>query len=175
MRLQQPTLRAWVWLFTASACAWPTAQAAETSILRVSASIASGCRINGVVAAQAGKLGSLDFGSHPAISSDRLSTSFAANSAVTLSCTPGVALSMSLDGGAHFANGQRNLDGAGERIPYQLYRDVGLSQAIPVDQALAVSYANPEDIRLPIYAALRLPGNNPPGTYIDVLTVTLSW
>ncbi|WP_165789498.1 Csu type fimbrial protein [Billgrantia endophytica] len=157
------------------ACVVVSAHAAETSILRVWASITPGCQINGVISPEAGKLGTLDFGRHPAIATDSLVTGFAANAAVTLSCTPGVALSMSLDGGSHFANGERNLDSGSHRIPYQLYRDAGLSQAVPVNQSVAVVYDNPNDIRLPIYAALQLPGLSPPGTYQDVLTVTLSW
>lgn len=162
-------------LLALGACLLSQAHADEQGYLMVRATISPGCRINGAISADAGKLGSLDFGSHPAIATDRVTASFSANSAVTLSCTPGVELNMSLDGGAHFEGGQRNLDGDGQRIAYQLYLDAGQSLAIPVNQAVAVNYTNPGDIRLPIYAALLLPGRNPPGTYSDVLTVTLSW
>jgi len=173
--LQRPSRHPRRLLAALCACAMTSALAAETSTLRVSASIAPGCRVNGDINPQAGKLGSLDFGQQAALATGNVVANLAANGAVTLSCTPGMALTMSIDGGGHYNDGERNLAAGNTRIPYRLYADAALSRAIPVGQPMAVDYDTPANIRLPVYAVLTLPGNNPPGTYLDVLTVTLSW
>ena len=87
---------------------------------------------------------------------------------------------MSIDGGGHAAAGGRNLQLGADvaaRIAYRLCRDAGCTQliAIGTPYAVAVSGTNSEDVRLPIYGALTLPGTRPPGTYTDTLTVTLTW
>lgn len=83
-------------------------------------------------------------------------------------------------GGGHAAAGIRNLQlgaNSGARIAYSLCRDAGCAQliAIGTPYAVSVSGTNSEDVRLPIYGRLTLPGTRPPGTYTDTLTVTLTW
>jgi spore coat protein U-like protein len=38
-----------------------------------------------------------------------------------------------------------------------------------------VAYANANNITLPIYGRVQLPGNTPGGTYSDTLQVQLTW
>jgi spore coat protein U-like protein len=100
------------------------------------------------------------------------------NSGLTLACTPGVALSMSIDGGQNYST-VRNMarSGGTERVPYRLYSASSLSAAseIGVNQAVTVTYSNSNNITLPIFGAAQLTGFSPAGSYSDRLTVTLSW
>ena len=152
------------------------ARAADTSF-QVSARITRGCLVNQALpgAGSLGELGRLDFGQHPSGASDRLSVALARNPAITLSCTPGVALNMSVDGGQNPVGGVRQLRAGDARLAYRLYRDAGLGQEIPLGAGVGIAYDDPADIRLPIHAALQLPGRQSAGHYQDRLTVTLSW
>jgi spore coat protein U-like protein len=61
------------------------------------------------------------------------------------------------------------------RVAYQLYRDAAYSQSLGISQSVAVAYSDANNISLPIYGQAQLPGNQPGGTYSDVLQVQLSW
>lgn len=86
------------------------AHAVTTSTFQVTAQIVAGCLVVGGVTAY----GVLDYGTSSALSTATLSTSLG-GSTVTFQCTPGVALSMSLDGGQNSASGTRNLKRSGGR------------------------------------------------------------
>ncbi|MCP1603689.1 Csu type fimbrial protein [Pseudomonas citronellolis] len=155
-----------------------TASADTRASFRVSASVTRGCLVNHAVpgnGSNLGDLGRLDFGRHPPASTAGISTRLSPNSAVTLSCTPGVTLRMTVNGGLHLAGGLRHLRAGEAQLAYRLYLDAGLSQEIPVNASVHVDYDDAENIRLPINAALRLPGNQASGRYQDRLGVTLSW
>ncbi|MCK8295995.1 spore coat U domain-containing protein, partial [Erwinia amylovora] len=94
-----------------------------------------------------------------------------------LACTPGTALSMSINGGSHYASGSRTLQRTGgtNRVAYSLYSNAGLTTAIPVNQRVALSYSNANNIILPVDGHLPVTGVNTAGSYTDTLTVTLSW
>ena len=72
---------------------------------------------------------------------------------------------------------QRAGGGAATRLAYSVCRDPACGQPIPIGGGFvsAVSGANSEDVRIPIYGAVSLPGTLPPGDYTDTLTVTLTW
>jgi len=157
------------------------ALAETSSTFDVAAEIVPGCRVDGLGASgDAGRIGTLDFGTDSTFSTATHSATTTTNQTIRLRCTPGVNLAMSVDGGGHAAAGLRHLQrGASPaaRIAYALCRDAGCTQPIAIggNVAVAVSGASSEDVRLPLYASLTLPGALPPGTYADVLTVTLSW
>ncbi|HHJ1297595.1 Spore Coat Protein U domain protein [compost metagenome] len=146
--------------------------AAPTSTFQVSAQIVAGCLVVGGVS----NYGALNFGTQSALASGTLSTSLG-GSTVTFQCTPGVALSMSLDGGQNNASGTRNLKRTGgtQVLAYQLYRDAAYSQAFGIGQSVAVSYTDPTAIKLPVYGRTQLTGTLPAGTYTDVVQVTVTW
>lgn len=155
---------------------------AETNAeFQVSARIVSGCLVDGLGGGgHAGTIGTLDFGSDSTFSTATHGASLEGSQAVRLRCTPGVALTMSVDGGSHAALGTRHLQlgaDSAARIAYALCRDAGCSQPIAIGgtASIAVTGANSEDVRLPLHASLTLPGALPPGVYADTLTVTLSW
>lgn len=167
------------WAMTALvgyAMQFPLSADAETSRnIQVTATITAGCQINHGASTNAGTLGNLDFGEHPATSTALLTSSLVPEGGLNLSCTPGVALRMAVDGGQYFAGATRNLGLGAGRLPYRLYFNASFASEIPVGEERNVAYSNPDDIRLPMVARLQLPGPSPAGTYQDVLTVTLSW
>ncbi|MDF0730938.1 spore coat U domain-containing protein [Pseudomonas entomophila] len=146
--------------------------AATTSTFQVSATIAAGCLVVGGVT----QYGLLDFGTRSALSTAALSTSLGGTT-VTFQCTPGVVLSMSLDGGQNSAAGTRNLKRSGgtQLLAYQLFRDAGLTQSLGIGANVAVSYSDPTAIKLPVYGRTQLTGALPAGTYTDVVQVTVTW
>ena len=153
------------------ATAWSGWLAAATSqSFQVSATVAAGCLVIGGVS----NYGSLVFGSQPALSTS--SVRVALSGGVQLQCTPGVSLNMTVDGGQN-NNGGRNmrLNSGSARVAYQLFRDAAYSQGLGVGQSVAVTYSDANNISLPIYGQVQLPGNQPGGTYSDVLQVQLSW
>lgn len=143
-----------------------------SSSFQVSAQVVAGCLVVG----GGSNYGSLDFGSYSALSSGPVSTAFTGTS-VTLQCTPGVALSMSIGGGQNNSSGTRNLKRSTgpQLLAYQLFRDAGFSQSLGIDQSVAVTYSDPNAIKLPVYARAQLSGNLPAGSYTDVVQVVLTW
>lgn len=150
---------------------WPL-DAALQSTFQVSATIAAGCLVVGGVSSY----GNLNFGTYSALATGPATTQLGGTT-VTLQCTPGVALSMSVDGGLNSSAGTRNLKRSTgtSLVPYQLYRDAGLSQVLGISQNVTVSYSDPTAIKLPVYARAQLPGTLPAGSYTDVVQVVLSW
>jgi spore coat protein U-like protein len=150
----------------------PPAQAVTSSTFQVSATIAAGCLVVGGVTAY----GVLDYGTRSALATGVIGTSLGGTT-VTFQCTPGVGLSMSLDGGQNSASGTRNLKRSGgtQLLAYQLYSDAAYSQVLGIGSSASVSYSDPTAIKLPVYGRTTLPGNLPAGTYTDVVQVTVTW
>jgi len=146
--------------------------AATTSSFQVTAQIVAGCLVVGGVTSY----GTLDYGSQSALATGTLGISLGGTT-VTFQCTPGVALSMSVDGGQNSASGTRNLKRTGgtQVLAYQLYRDAAYSQSLGIGQSVAVGYTDPTAIKLPVYGRVQLTGTMPAGTYTDVVQVTVTW
>jgi spore coat protein U-like protein len=161
------------WAALAVCIGWglPVSLLAVTSqSFQVSATITPGCLVVG----GATNYGNLGFGSYSALSTSTVSV--ALSSSVTLQCTPGVALTMTVDGGLYNSSGRRmQLNSGTAKVGYQLFRDAALSQSLGVSQSVSVAYSNANNITLPIYGRVQLPGNTPGGTYSDTLQVQLTW
>lgn len=144
-----------------------------TASFQVSASIVAGCVISGT---NTGVFGTLDFGTQSGVSSSSVSASYVQSTTIVLACTPGTNLSMTINGGSNYTT-TRNLKQAtyGNTVAYYLYSNAARTTAIPVNQAVALTYSNANNITLPIYGQLQLPGPTRAGSYTDTLTVTLSW
>ena len=167
-------MRPWTTICLAGAGALLAAPlgAATSSTFQVSAQIVAGCLVIG----GATNYGLLDFGTQSALSTSTLNTSLGGTT-VTFQCTPGVTLSMSLDGGQNSASGTRNLkrSGGSQLLAYQLYSDAAYSQVLGIGASLNVSYADPTAIKLPVYGRTLLSGTLPAGIYTDVVQVTVTW
>ncbi|TKI07303.1 Csu type fimbrial protein [Martelella alba] len=149
------------------------ARALPTQTFQVAATIVAGCQVLG-----SGIMGTLDFGSLASVGGSTADGTFRQNGALTIACTPGTTLSMSIDGGSHYANSRYLLRAGGtDTVAYRLFTHSvsGSASEIPVNQNIAISYADANQITLPIYATAYLNGGQPAGTYTDTLAVTLSW
>ncbi|MVV50077.1 SCPU domain-containing protein [Pseudomonas sp. PB120] len=153
------------------ACCVPLPLAAVTSqSFQVSATVTAGCLVMGGVS----NYGNLNFGSRSALSTGPVQV--ALTGGVQLQCTPGMTLNMTVDGGQYNSNGRHlQLTTGSNRVAYQLFRDAAFSQSLGIGQSVAVAYTDANNISLPIYGQVLLPGNQPGGTYSDVLQVQLSW
>ncbi|MGS2743103.1 Csu type fimbrial protein [Halomonas sp. LS-001] len=156
------------------------AQAAPSDTFTVSATITPGCLINNSLPAegvQLGTLGSLAFGTASALSQETRSAALAISGAFTLSCTPDVALNMRVDGGRQpIAERRLKREDGSETLAYQLYQDAAFQDAIGINQPVSVNTTyDPDDISLPIWGQVTLPGDLPAGIYTDELVLTLEW
>ncbi|OAT32193.1 putative fimbrial subunit [Buttiauxella brennerae ATCC 51605] len=151
------------------------ASAVTTQSFQVGATITPGCS---VASGTGGIFGTLNFGSHTGVENGVRSSALLPDTSLALACTPGVALSMTIDGGKNYTT-LRNMvrTGSTEAVPYRLYTSGALTAntEILVNQAVAITYSNSNNITLPIFGAAQLTGFSPAGTYTDQLTVTLSW
>lgn len=156
-------------LLCAGSVPLPLAAVTSQSFL-VSATVTAGCLVVGGVS----NYGSLDFGSQSALATNTVQVALMGG--VQLQCTPGVTMNMTVDGGQYNSSGRHmQLSTGSNRVPYQLFHDAAYSQSLGIGQSVAVAYADANNIRLPIYGQVQLPGNQPGGTYSDVLQVQLSW
>lgn len=156
----------------------PGTAATPTASFEVAATIVSGCEINGAAAdgGDLGRYGTVDFGTHSALKAETVTATVTPEASVTLACTPGVSLTVSLDGGLH-GDGSRNMKAAGGNAlqPYKLFSDAGHTQEYGVGQSHSFEVASSQAIALPIYGRTDLGGQNPPDVYSDTVVVTLSW
>ncbi|UOK40763.1 spore coat U domain-containing protein [Pseudomonas palleroniana] len=161
----------WAALLVCLGWGMPVSLLAVTSqSFQVSATITPGCLVVG----GGTNYGSLAFGTYSALATS--TASVALTGGLTLQCTPGVALNMSVDGGLYNASGRRmQLNSGTAQVAYQLFRDAAFSQSLGISQSVSVTYSNANNITLPIYGRVQLPGNQPGGTYSDTLQVQLSW
>ncbi|PKH25368.1 fimbrial protein [Enterobacterales bacterium CwR94] len=155
---------------------WAVSQAAwalPTQTFQVTASIVAGCVVSGT---SPGVFGTLNFGSWSGVETRTVNASFVQNSGLTLACTPGTTLNMSINGGTNYTS-TRNLKVANNTnlVAYRLYNSASYTTEIPVNQNVGITYSNANNIVLPIYGRLQLTGPTRAGTYTDTLTVTLSW
>lgn len=152
-----------------------SSEAVTTQSFQVSATITPGCS---VAAGSGGLLGTLNFGTYSGVARGSVNTSFVPNGSLSIACTPGVALSMSIDGGQYYTS-VRNMQRSGgtDRVAYRLYSSSSLAanSEIGVNQAVSVTYTNSNNIALPLFGVALLTGFSPAGNYSDQLTVTLSW
>jgi spore coat protein U-like protein len=147
---------------------------------QVSATIQPGCLVDGLGASgNAGHIGTLDFGSAPSLSTATRTASLSASQSIRLRCTAGVQLHVAIDGGAHANLGVRRLQlgNTATRLDYSVCEDAACTKpfGVSVVRNVTVAVGDTEDVRLPIFGRLTLPGGKPAGTYSDTLTVTLSW
>lgn len=145
----------------------------------VSATISSGCLVVGNPSQTSGVgFGKLDFGTHAATMSGSVnaSLSMSAGSMAQVQCTPGVTVTMTLDGGQNASGSQRRMKlGAGNYLPYTLYTAPGGTTPLMPGVGVSVN-ASSGPISLPVYGVATMPsGGLPAGQYSDTVQVMFSW
>ena len=99
-------------------------------------------------------------------------------------CSPDVAgLTISVDGGQNAGQGStvgvgtRAMAFSGSYLPYEVYRDLGMTTAYPIGTAQSIATPSSGPVPLPIYGRVNktATGALQAGTYTDRLVVTLTW
>ena len=156
-------------LLCAAGVPLPLAAVTSQSFL-VSATVTAGCLVVGGVS----NYGSLNYGSQSALATGTVRVALTGD--VQLQCTPGVSVSMQVNGGLNNVSGRHLKMGSGTaQIAYQLFQDAARTQSLGIAQSVNVPYTNANAISLPIYGYVVLPGNQPAGTYSDTLQVQISY
>lgn len=167
----------------ASVTSWTPAHADSaptTHVLNVTARIDSGCRVVGQSQVTGVDFGELDFGHYPSIFAQPLTAQAKLSSAtLKLQCVGVTSAYLTIDGGMHAVGSQRRLESGGNYVPYELFLDQAGAEALSIDTPRSVPF--PEDggsdgIELPVYG--RVPpasGGYAPGSYQDLVQVTVSW
>lgn len=120
------------------------ARAVTSQSFRVSATVVPWCSVS---TGTGGRFGTLDFGTRNGVDNTPVSTSFVADGALSIACTPGVALSMSIDGGQNYSSVRRmTRSGGTEVVGYRLYS----SSSLAANSEIGVN----QPYRLPIPTAI---------------------
>ena len=152
----------------------------------------SGCIVTGAPGAGTTgiNLGTLDFGTQPSTFTGVLtataSNGVAGAGATQITCSPDV-LAMNITVGAGNNAGQGASVGTGSRamkfgtsyLPYEVYSDAAMTTAYPT-AATSLGVVLPGTgaaVGLPVFGRINKTSSNAlqPGTYTDVLQVTLAW
>ncbi|WP_295956859.1 spore coat protein U domain-containing protein [Rhodoferax sp.] len=160
--------------------------------LNVQMVLQSSCYITGAPGAGATgvNFGALDFGAQPGTFTGVLIASASGGAggagATQITCSPDItAISVSVNGGNNA--GQGGSVGAGSRamklstsyLPYEVYSDVALTTAYPVNVSSlgVVLPGTGAPVALPVFGRINKTSSSAmtSGTYVDVLQVTLTW
>lgn len=145
----------------------------------VSATISSGCLVVGNPSQTSGVgFGKLDFGTHPATMGGTVNASLSMNagSMAQVQCTPGVTVTMTLDGGQNASGSQRRMKlGTSSYLPYALFSAPGGTTPLMPGVGVSVN-ASSGPITLPVYGVATMPSAGlPAGQYSDTVQVMFSW
>jgi spore coat protein U-like protein len=168
------------WASLSSCPATQAYPAPTTGVLNVTARIESGCRIVGQAQVTGIDFGELDFAAHPSIFTQPLTAqAHLSSSTLQLQCVGVTSAYLTIDGGMNASGNQRRLVSGGNYVPYDLFLDPAGTQPLSVDTPRSVLFSAGgayKLVELPVYG--RVPpaiGGYSPGSYQDVVQVTVSW
>lgn len=150
--------------------------------LDVRVTIGEGCSItHGGAAGSFNHFGTMDFGVHPDLSSDRdAKSSGSSGNDIGVVCSPNLAYTVEVDNGINASGAQRRMQNqtagsAGNYIAYELYQDD--TRATAWVAGTPESYTGTGAVQpIPFYG--RIPTVTPApaaGTYTDSVAVTITW
>lgn len=147
-----------------------TLAATSTTTFNVRVTITAACDINTTAPTD------VDFGSQPSTATDVDN-----QGALSVNCTPGAPYTIALDNGQNGADANsRQMSNGTDLVPYQLYRNVARTAADIWGSTTGTGgdvYAGTGSgmvQSIPVYG--RVPGTNfPAGSYVDVITATITY
>jgi len=149
-----------------------------TDTFKVSAVITSGCALGSSSTSGTTDLGTLSFGTMTLLSNNVDATSSTGAGSIVVTCTPGTAVTISLDYGVNGGSAsKRYLSNGSQLLAYQLYQDAAHS-TVWGNGSLAYSISSfPQTTQTyPLYGRLFSSSTVPnAGTYTDTVTVTLAY
>ncbi|MPT48001.1 MAG: SCPU domain-containing protein [Sphingobium sp.] len=155
-----------------------TAQSVNGSI-DATMTLTSGCAVNGNANAHNTSFGILDFGSHNTLFTEATAqvAPTGNGAALVVQCTAGLNASIAITGGENDAavvGSNRAMAYGGTFIPYDIYSDAAYQTVMANNVPIAIP-TDGTPLSLPIYGrALGTPGLVP-GTYTDIISLTLSF
>lgn len=155
------------------------AQASTTTdTFTVSAVITSGCALGTSTTGNTTNFGTLNFGTLPTLSDNVDITSSVGAGSIVVTCTPGMAITLSLDYGVNGGSAsQRYLANGSKLLGYQLYQDAARSKVWGSGSSAYSVNAFPNSTQTyslygRLFSSSTLPAT---GTYTDTVTVTLAY
>lgn len=147
---------------------------------QVSAVIESGCAFENTTQTDGINFGTISFGERSAIDHNVDVSSSSGAGSLSVTCTPGTALSIALDYGVNGGNSSSRylVNEAGNRtLAYQLYQDAGYSRLWGMGAAASTIVSSPSGTQTYTVYARLFPVSQPPpaGTYNDTVIVTMSY
>lgn len=144
--------------------------------LNVRLVIGNGCVVSGgSTSGSTNDFGTLDFGTHSALSSIITAQSSGTGGAnIQLTCSLALPYTVSLDGGANYASSSRNMIASSTLVQYQLYQDSAHLLPWPVNTGIGgVGTGIP--VNLTVYGVVPNQTTPAAGTYLDQVNVTVNW
>ncbi|APW38272.1 hypothetical protein RD110_14615 [Rhodoferax koreense] len=149
-----------------------------TATFAVNATVQSGCLVVGSPTQSSGvSFGMLDFGTQSAVAGTVSTASLSASggSMALVQCTPGAAVSVTLDGGLNALGAQRRLRMGNNYLPYQLYLSAAMTTTYHPGVAVPIATGSAA-MSLPVYGVATPPRSGlPAGQYSDTVQVVFSW
>ncbi|MCH8493133.1 MAG: spore coat U domain-containing protein [Idiomarina sp.] len=153
-----------------------------TETFEVTAVVEEGCLVSGTLhspGTNIGALGELNFGSASALSTELLSAELVTDAGFELTCTPGVEVTMQVNGGGNSSGGLRHLahlfDSEASPIAYRLYSDAAFTNEISAGTPITIPRSGDEQVTISMFGQVLLSGDHRGGSYHDELTVTIEW
>ena len=156
--------------------AWPSMAQAQvtqsTGELEVRLQISASCDISG---SSTGGLGSavLDFGTATLLQ-DAIDRETSGSEALEVLCNPGVAYTLTFDAGenaAQIADRAMKLDGGTTLVAYQIYSDASRTTVLNTLSGTGTGTAQ----AVTVYGRVPAQTAPPPGSYRDIVTVTVAF
>src|SRR6218665_289519 len=136
------------------------------------------CEINGRAADNGADVGTLEFGSHsPFFTSATTQVDSGSGGAISIRCAPGSDATLTITGGQHDGSvpGSGRALGTGPTaVAYDIYRDAALQNVLANGATFSVP-ANGVAQLVPIYGRALGRAGLAPGTYTDIISVSLTF
>lgn len=141
--------------------------------VQVSLMVYAGCQVNGEVDGNINDFGELNFGSTTPMWTNVLTGEvIGPHGTLQVQCEGTDGFFVSIDGGLR---GTREMEGAGERIAYDVFQDAGRSKIYPINGIVHFPGLDNAPVPVPIFGAVRpnASKSKPEGLYTDTLNLTL--
>lgn len=156
----------------------PVQAATVTGTIDSTITLLAACEINGNAAADGADFGTLDFGSHSTFfTSATTQVDSGSSGAISIRCAPGSDATLTITGGQHdgsVAGSGRAMGTGSTAVAYDIYRDVALQNVLANGATFSIP-ANGVAQQVPIYGRALGRAGLAPGTYTDIVSVSLTF
>ena len=152
--------------------------ATVTGTIDSTITLLAACEVNGSAAADGADFGTLDFGAHSTFfTSATGQVDSGSGGAISIRCAPGSAATLTITGGQHDGSvpgSSRGMGNGSTFVAYDIYRDAALQNALANGATFSIP-ANGTAQSVPIYGRALGRAGLVPGTYTDIISVSLTF